>query len=80
MTGGNEAINWLQRGHRSCSQRSQGQTYHYTVILPRLGFDRFKRVNMYPKSLAGSDLNSVDLSVANAVDCRCWELFWFDIS
>lgn len=67
MTRGNEAINWLQRGRCSCSQRNIRVeiSSHNTLILPRLGFDRFKGVNMYPKSLAGSDLNSVEHSVAN---------------
>lgn len=68
MTRGNEAINWLQRVHRSCSQRNirADISNHNTVILPHLGFHRFKSVNMCPKSLAGCDLNSVDHSVANA--------------
>lgn len=69
MTRGNEARNWLQRGSRSCSRRNTGAdiTGHNTPMLPRLGFDRFKGVNMYPKSLAGADLNIVGHSVANVV-------------
>lgn len=67
MTRGNEAINWLQRGRRSCSRRNTRAdlTGHNTLMLPR--FDRFKEVNMYPKLLAGADLNSVGHSVANVV-------------